>query len=366
MINYLFKILTGLLSVCICLLSCITGLGTQQVASLRSIQKLTDSFYTMDYTYDYDIDELLSRGVSSTVDMVIYGAANVLGVDDMLEKGFACTTFNAVTPAGDCILARNFDYTPAPGMLLWTHPEDGYASVSMVGLELLFYGNGFLPDNVFNSLLTLLAPYACVDGMNEKGLCIAVLELETSPTFQLTDRKSLTTTTMIRAVLDKAATVEEAVEIFNTYDMRDFLFSECNYHYQVTDAYGKSVIIEYVNNEINFIYPENRGGAVNYQAAANYYLSEGVKDEKGFGHERVQTAMNALDASRGVMTEGAAMDVLKSVSMEQQDLLGYICDTLWSVVYNSDDLTFTLCAGLDYSTVYKFSVAQPQVKLTEA
>ena len=63
--------------------------------------------------------------------------------------------------------------------------------------------------------------------MNEKGLSIGVLEVEKHPTFQMTKKTNLTTTAIIRAVLDKAATVEEAIAIFEKYDMRDPLIVDC-------------------------------------------------------------------------------------------------------------------------------------------
>lgn len=354
-------IISFLLSFIITLFGTLFPQFSTPVKTIESLTEISDGFYIMDYTFDYDIDELMDRGINNHVDLVLYGIRSIIP-DSLLSHGFACTTFNAVNPQGEYIFGRNFDYTVSPSLLIWTHPENGYASVGMTCLELLQYADGTLPDDEFKSLLTLLAPYSCVDGMNEKGLCLGVLELENDPTFQISLRKNLTTTTMVRAVLDKAATVEEAIKIFSSYDMHDFLLADCTYHYQITDATGKSAVIEYIDGKMNVLYPEhNENTAIDYQTVANYYLTPGVEDELGFGRERTAYVKNQIDNARGILTENNAMAVLKGVSMDDADLLGYICDTLWSGVYNTHDLTLSLCVSLDYNKTYHFSVKSPLV-----
>lgn len=330
--------------------------------TLESVKKVSDGFYMMDYTYDYDIDELLSNGISTHVTLILEAVKNTVFAD---LPGCGCSTFNSVTDGGDYLFSRNFDYMDSDLMLVWTHPSNGYASVSAVSLMFLGYDESFSPDSFTDSIFTLLAPYAPLDGINEKGLTIGILELENDPVFQTTEKKNLTTTTMIRAVLDKAATVEEAIEIFKSYDMRDLLVGECTYHYQISDAQGKSVIIEYVDGEINLIYPESRTeSTVKYQAATNFYITQGVSAPEGMGHDRYETIYKALDNSYGVTSESEAMDILKSVSMKDADLHGFICSTLWSTVYNTEDCSVSICAQGDYNKVYSFTLDNPLVYQT--
>lgn len=363
------SILSLLLSTIIFYTSSLTGLWTEQIKSVQSVEEVTEDFYTMNYTYDYNLDEILDKGIGSTAGLILYGLYNSLGKDvkdkiSGLTNNFGCTTFNSVNSEGEYLFSRNYDYMESPSMLVWTNPENGYASVSNVSLYFLLYSreNGFLPEDELTSMLTLLTPYIPVDGMNEKGLSIGVLELETDPTFQMTGKPSLTTTTMIRAVLDKAATVEEAIEIFRKYDMHDLYFDGCTYHYHIADAKGKSVVIEYVDGEINLIYPEKKmGNAVDYVAAANYYLTEGVDDPDGLGYDRVETVYNALNKSKGITSEKKAMEILRSTSVQDLDMNGYVCSTLWSVVYNTRDLTFDVCVNNDYNTVYSFDLRNPQI-----
>ena len=353
----MLKAFFSVLSSIIIFISSYTGLFSSQVKTVQTITKVEDGFYLMDYQFDYNLPKMLENGVSSHVKLITDGLRNVF--DTKLD--FGCTTFNSITEGGDYLLSRNFDYMDAPYMLLWTHPSYGYESISSVSLAFLGYSESFLPEDVASSALTLLAPYTCLDGVNEKGLSIGVLELEKAPTFQLRAGKpSLTTTTMIRACLDTAATVDEAIALFNKYNIRDYLFGECTYHYHIADATGKSVVIEYVDGKISLIYPEeNSENAVNYQCATNFYLTPGVDDPDGMGQDRYETAITALTASKGVTSEKEAMDILESCSMLDADLHGYICSTLWSCVYNCTDKTVNVVHYLDYENTYTFSVDKP-------
>ena len=85
-------------------------------------------------------------------------------------------------------------YSPAP--FVRTAPEDGYRSISMVNLSYIAWG-GKLPTSLLDSLLTLAAPYVPLDGLNEKGLAVGVLLIDTEPTDQQTDKPDITTTTAI-------------------------------------------------------------------------------------------------------------------------------------------------------------------------
>lgn len=328
-----------------------------ELSSISTVTNVKDNFYTMNCSYDYNLQGLTEKGVSSDQELIDFI------LDDLCRgvihphidiSDYACTTFNAQQDDGDVLFGRNFDYTKAPCMLVWTDPEDGYASVSMVTLETCGYSLEYLPDNLFNKALTLAAPYVPVDGMNEKGLAIGVLELESGPTSQNTEKVDLTTTTMIRLVLDRAATVDEAIELFRSYDMHDS--AGCGYHYQITDSTGASVVLEYVDNEISLIYPQGNNGYDGCLVAANYYLTENAYDPNGCGQDRADTVKLALAECNGIIDTADAMKILESVKMKDYDFNGYICDTLWSAVYNLSDLSVTICTNLDYETGYTYSI----------
>lgn len=384
------KLISFILSFILGVFSSSTGMWGDQLNSLESLEKVSDNYYLMNYTYDYDLDTLLESktGNSTTVGLILYSVADIflqlnpedkeaiaeLGlyvdidgklVSDTIKKlfgtfeSFGCTTFNAKTPAGDAIFARNYDYMDSPSVTVWTDPEDGYASVSTVSLYFLGYTKDYKPDSLLTSLLTLIAPYIPVDGMNEMGLSVGVLELETPETFQQTDKKDITTTAIIRNVLDKAATVDEAIEIFNKYDMHDLLGVGCTYHYQVADANGDTAVIEYVNGETTVIRPDETGTLV----ATNFWLSEGVDDPHGEGHDRYEIANTMLAEKNYIVTEAEAMDILDATHIENTELHGFMCSTIWSVVFNNSAKTFDVCSMYDFDNVYSFSVDEPMKRI---
>jgi len=188
-----------------------------ELKTLDSIKKIDEyPLYTMDYAGDYGVDEFLEQGGASNdaelIDFVVGRLLKGLPIEIELPN-LACSTFNAETPSGDAIFGRNFDLEFSPGMMVRTNPEDGYASLSMVNLAFIGYGEDKLPDDLASSIVSLAAPFAPLDGVNEKGLAVGVLLIDTEATDQRTDRVDITTTTAIRMMLDRCATVDEAVAL---------------------------------------------------------------------------------------------------------------------------------------------------------
>lgn len=333
-----------------------------QFQAMKRVKQLDENIYMMDYTLDYGLDELLEKGVSNVGEMLAFVSKKTmfgLNVFKAGEGGFACSTFDALTEAGEHIMGRNFDYKKAPCMVVWTHPENGYSSVGIADCNFMLYGSVNKPVKAFNRLQTLLAPYCCMDGLNEKGLAVSILELKTGATNQSTGKKDISTTVAIRGLLDKCATVEEAVELLRSYDMHDALF--CCYHYQITDAFGKSVIIEYVNNEMRLFYPEKTGENKHpFQHVENFFLSEDGDNSKGFGYDRAEKIEKKLSETGGILSEGGAMQLLSDVHLNyKHEKYPWTVITLWSVVYNSNALTATVAAGLNYERNYRFFVDRP-------
>lgn len=315
-----------------------------------TLEKLDKCTYVLDYKNDYALDMLLDRGVKNVVDLARvlqkhFGTKN--GELKMNNGGFACTTFNAFNDDNDHILARNFDYKDAPAVVVKTNPENGYKSIAITDTNVMLYGTRLNEKENKNRLL--LAPYACMDGINEKGLSIAVLEIKTAATNQDTGKKDIITTVMIRAVLDKCATVDEAVELFSQYDMHDSLF--CNYHYHIVDASGKSIVIEYVNNEMRLIEPYDKT-----QHVMNFYLSKDGDASKGFGYTRQKWVIEEFRKNNGHMNEQDAMKLLEKCKLDYKHRRGYQITSLWSAVYNCNKKSVLLSTGMNYNKQYIFNI----------
>ncbi len=88
---------------------------------------------------------------------------------------YACTCFAAMGSDSCRLFGRNFDWTTHIALLLFTDPPDGYASVSMIDLEHAGYSDTNTPDAWTNRYNLLQAPFLPMDGLNEKGLAVAIM-----------------------------------------------------------------------------------------------------------------------------------------------------------------------------------------------
>lgn len=330
----------------------------QREETLKTLKQIDDNLWMMEYKSDYGLDALLGEGVGSIMGAVKFLQKQLHAPKLAVNKehgGFACSTFNARTPDGAYILGRNFDYKEAPCAVVWTAPENGYRSVAVADTNMFLYGTKYVAiKNAKSHLRAMAAPYTSMDGINEKGLSVAVLEIKSKATKQKTGKKPIITTVAIRAVLDKCQTVEEAIELFSSYDMHDSL--GINYHYQIADAAGCSAIIEYVDNKMHVIEQKKKDGNL---MLTNYFLTPGGDNHDGRGMDRYEKMEKTLEAADGVVSEDEAMDLLSNVTLNYRHKLGHKVITLWSSVYNCTEKSMLLCAGMDYSKKYKFFVDKP-------
>lgn len=342
----------------LCLLL-ICGIGIvclfhNEYSSLKSLKKI-DAYpmYTMDYSADYGLDEFLEKGASNDKELVEFVVNHVMKGLPLSIKipDLGCSTFIAQNKDSGYLFGRNFDMDYSPSVLLKTKPKNGYASVSMVNLGFVGYNEKYLPDTLKDSLVTLAAPYAPLDGMNEKGLAVGVLLIDTKPTNQNTKKVDITTTTAIRMMLDKAKNVDEALELLSSYDMHSSANS-C-YHFQICDASGKSVVVEYVDNEMKVVYPNT-----NYQCATNFLLTQ-PDAEFNFGQDRYQIIDEKLSSTNGKLSNREAMQLLSDCSQDaHKNNQGKISKTQWSCVYDLKNKKVTVCVNQNYDAKYTISVLE--------
>lgn len=352
------KTLFSILLVVIILAAGTVFVFRNEIKTVNSIQKVDDyGFYTMEYAGDYGFDDFLLTGASNDKELIEFVTKKLLKGIPITISGpdLSCTTFNAQTPDDTFIFARNFDMDYSPAMIVHTKPQNAYESISMVNLAFLGYKDEYMPDQFSDRIIALAAPYVPLDGMNEKGLAVGVLLLPDKPTMQQSQKVDINSTTAIRLLLDKAATVDEAVALLQKYDMHDS--ADSCFHYQIADAAGRSVIVEYVNNKMQVLKPENA-----WQVCTNFYLAPGEKFNLGEGQDRYEIAMKGLNEKNGIITAKDAMQLLEAAKLK--DALdtnsGILYNTQWSAVYNNSLKSVDLCIGQDYEQVYHYSISDYQ------
>ena len=88
--------------------------------------------------------------------------------------------------------------------------------------------------------MALTGLFLALDGLNEKGLAIAVLDAgDKVVTRQNTSKPDLTTTTAVQYLLKNAANIDEALVLLKASDMNSDPGSA--YHFSMADATGRSV-----------------------------------------------------------------------------------------------------------------------------
>ena len=305
--------------------------------------QVNDRLYQLDYPFAYGLDDLMRVGAGGTTALARFVQKwNRLPRRPKFAMGKGgCTTFCVRDKESRPLMGRNFDYKDAPCLVVRTKPTQGYRSIGVTDLNMMLYGNRNHPSERNENRL-YLAPFCCTDGINEKGLCIAILEIKAKATRQQRGRIPLTTTAILRAALDTCATVEEVIALFQRHDIRAALF--CDYHYQVMDAEGNYVLLEYVGNELHILR--------NQPYAMNFYFVEGGDNRKQMGRTREKRVQEALRQSGGHMSCEEAMKLLNTCKLTYRHRLGHMVTCLWSAVYNCADADLSLCVGMDYSRVY--------------
>ena len=341
--------------------------GTQLTAA-SSIEKLDEGLWAMEYQGDYGFDEYLKQGgATSDAEMGDYIAS-------FLSRGFwkpdtstaggnyGCSTLAVQSPEGAPLFGRNFDWEDCDTMLIHTVPKDGYESISTCCLDFLGFGQDWKPDgSMGDKFMALAAVYVPLDGMNEKGVSIAVLTLDSEPVHQNTGRPVIGTTLVIRLILDRAATTEEAIELLNQYDM--FATSGRDYHFYITDASGDGRVVEYdCESETREMVATPIRSITNF---FGLYEDKVLPNQKngiyGHGKERYDK-MEAIFDYEEVYTSDVAWEALKAASQEPSEE-EVTSNTQWSIVYDDTNLTAEIALRRNWDDVIGYNLKDNTITL---
>lgn len=292
------------------ILLAVAGFGMLYAGRLRtvnSIEQITAyddyNLYRMDVKYDYSIDDVINYGITdnqSMIDAILKETLPLLPVH-MKAPNYGCSAFATVSDE-NILMGRNYDFKrDTSAMLVYCTPKDGYKSVALAALDNISANQ---PDiSMAKKLACLTAPFICLDGMNEKGVSIAVLTLD-------------------------------------SYDM--FATSGRDYHFFVVDASGDARVLEYD--------PEQEGRPLRWtamQAITNFYgcYAYMVQPNQrngiyGHGKERYDAIMEVL-AMRDPDGDIPADIAWKALQAAAQDPSpnDVTSNTQWSLVYDDTDLT---------------------------
>ena len=132
------------------------------------------------------------------------------------------------------LFGRNYDFSKTNTCIVFTEGYNGrHSTISTVDLQFLGIDVEKNIEGLMDKITCLAAAYAPLDGINDAGVSCGIYMTyqgaETVPTDQDTAKPDLTSTTLLRLILDYADSVEDAVEIASGYDLHDS--AGTSYHY---------------------------------------------------------------------------------------------------------------------------------------
>ena len=327
--------------------------GFGALTTLKAVEGF-ERVYTVEYDGDYLLDSLIAANLKTDVELIQYLTVNIPSWKLAKESGIPLTinvtgagcssiTANNAGPAGGKIFGRNFDYTDGSAIIIHTMPYEGYESVSTSYPWFITGDLDWEPtNNVETDAVALGLIYAPLDGMNEKGLYISILQLDDENTNQTDPNKNdVQTTVAVRYLLDKAASVDEALEILSNFNMHNVY--DTAYHYAIADNTGKSVVVEYINNEIK---------VADAKVVTNHYLvpnsGKDLPESTNSSIIRYNTAYQTGTDCNWNMTPAMMRDTLSAVSVKKQNPWGTHI-TIWSAVYEPNSKKVTYYFRKDYT-----------------
>ncbi|MBP5655150.1 MAG: linear amide C-N hydrolase [Clostridiales bacterium] len=315
-------------------------LFNRQFGAMCNIRKDDVGVYYMEYKGQLKLDDMLAANITSDPELLDWiSRAEYHGLCPItLDSGrYACSSFSAKTPEGDVLFGRNFEYPETDAVMIYMDPPDGYASYAMADLAVLGIGRGtdeIDPDSPLGRFMMAATPYVVLDGVNEKGLGVSTLELAIGELHQNGYKDDLFIYTAIRVLLDRCATVDDAVALLGNYDIHTH--NNVSQHLFIADKSGRSVVVEWMDDEM-------------YVNELNAVTNSVVTPGDRFDEEadwRLPVLQKKLALANNTLTAEQARDLLDDVSQANF--------TQWSSVYNLSKFSADVYMDENYSKAYHY------------
>jgi len=374
----LWTIVALVLALCIAVAAIWNG-EIKTMSSLTQVDR--DGYlYRMEYKASYDLDDLIEADVDSNAKLLAYVVKKVgkglplkMKSSQVAEDGeemnvINCTSFQALKEGGDGYwYGRNYDYFKNPTLVTVSHPKNGYASIGVSDMSHVGYSLEKLPTSFLSKVLCLAAIYAPVDGINEKGVCTSIMALPRQASQQNTGKHVVGTTVIMRLILDRCATVQEAIDLVNSLDIRHDAAVGAGYHYMVADAHGDCAVIEFDKDDgwktmiVRKEEGQNSMLVTNHLLSPKYYTTvpdPSVGNPRSHSWWRYETAGAYLREHDGTLSFQEAQECLSMVHWENLlwDDGVTVEDTQYSNVYDQSAITLALRPWNDYGTTYNFKL----------
>lgn len=371
-------IILGILLILVVVVWCLWRGEIKTIATLKQVGD-NPYLYYMEYKADYNLEEVIEKNLDQNPKLLDYVTAKIgkglpikgksaqVADENGKLRTFNCTSLQARNANGDGYLyGRNYDYFQNPTLVTLSHPKSGYASLAVSDMSHFGYSLEDLPTSFTKKLLCLASIYAPVDGINEAGLCTSIMALHHQPANQQTGKHSVGTSIIMRLWLDRCATVEEALNLLSTVDIRHDSIVGSGYHYMVADAKGDCAIVEFDKEDGWKTMILRKPSDKNHMLVTNHLLSPKFRTDEPdstVGNPgskswwRYEVAEAYLNERNGVLSPEQVQECLGLVHWDNLILPnGKTEVTQYTNVYNQSALTLWLRPWNEYDTTYHFEL----------
>lgn len=273
---------------------------------------------------------------------VLFEEENQRAIDEpMVNQTWRyCSLFSA-SNGTSVVMGRNWDNQTVGSIIVSLYrPTNGYASVSFTRSIDLGFGHKNLDEFMSSPFAKqlLLAPFYSQDGINEHGVAVGVAGVKQVSVKPGTGKKPVFISFLIRKILDQTKTIEEAVRLVDQFIPFDLDERSLNGHLLIADSSGKSVILEYVEDQWRAIRSDKA-----WQVLANkpiYNMPDTTLRRQCL---RYRSMSETLEQSMGRVDWNAGLKILRDVEQK---------GTTWSVVYSLPTREVHFCVYQDRSRVY--------------
>ena len=315
---------------------CLALIARKDISTMLSLKEYAPGIYTMRIDSDYKLDKILEDGPYDENSVARWVSENMfwnipIGLD---ISDFGCCSFACTDPSGNHLFGRNYDYKRTDALIFYTEPENGYASIAVTDLAIVNMAGDSKrhePDFLYGRAFLRAAPLLTSDGINEAGLGVSMLSLDYTDMSQNTGKTGLYLPIAQRAILEKCASVDEAIALLGNYDIKTMVGR--SFHIFITDKTGRSVVAEWVDGELKI---------VESKQVTNFFMSAPEREQC----DRYDTIVKRLADKNGVLNSGEAMTLLMDASQNYKTN-----KTEWSCVYDLDNFKLYFVSDRDTSNV---------------
>lgn len=330
--------------------------------TIDSLRKFPgENAYEITYYGEYAMDEYLKCGAADFTAMAEFEAKHLLEGNDLgffYQKKHNCSGFTAHNTDGDFLLCHDLDTQPKmPAVMLAENKVTG-KTIGLSNLQTYSYfkacqdkypdldGDEWVKEtaclnteNPFDCARVLTTPFEMQDGMNAHGLALVTFSAGGSEIAPYGNKIPLCRNSFDRAIVDRCRTVDEVIEFLDRYI---YAPPEFQSHFQIADASGRSIIVEYVEGKMVII-PNDKP----YQICSNFLIYNNPELE-GFGKDRYLAYQEYLDAHDGIVDEETAFRLL-----HENHIPG---DENYSVVFNLTKRTAAIQFAPEFAVTHRYQL----------